>query len=67
MIDIRGSIHHIAQIKSSSTLSLLLDFIFVATRVPCVVEMTEVTFTDSDSTPVLKFLKPDPTPISFQI
>jgi len=30
-INIRGSIH--AQIKSSSTLSLLLDFIFVATKV----------------------------------
>jgi len=34
--DIRGSIHDNAQIKSSSTLSLLLDFVFMATRAPVV-------------------------------
>jgi len=34
-IDIRGSIHDDAQIKSSSTLSLFLGFVFMATSAAC--------------------------------
>jgi len=34
-IDIRGSIHDDLHIKSSYTLGLLLDFVFIATRAAC--------------------------------
>jgi len=34
-MNIRGSIHDDAQIMSSSTLSLLPDFVFIATRAAC--------------------------------
>jgi len=34
-IDIHGSTHDNAQIKTFSTLSLLLDFAFMATRAAC--------------------------------
>ena len=38
--DVRGSIHHNAQIKPPSTLNLLLDFIFMATRASCLPQNT---------------------------
>jgi len=37
-IDIQGSVHDNAQVKSSSTLSLLLDFVFMETRATCLTQ-----------------------------